>query len=77
MSNDKASPADKKFLKEAMQGGLAEVQLGQLAAQKGNSEDVKQFGQKMTEDHSKLNQQMQPMAQQVGIYPAHGAGREA
>jgi putative membrane protein len=68
-SGDKASGADKKFVKEAAQGGLAEVQLGQLAAQKGNSEDVKQFGQKMTEDHGKLNEQMKPVAQQLGINP--------
>ena len=36
---------DKMFLHKASEGGMAEVQLGQLAAQKGNSAEVKQFGQ--------------------------------
>lgn len=64
-----ASPADKKFVKEAMQGGMAEVELGQLASQKGQSDDVKQFGEKMQQDHTKLNDQMKPIAQQIGVTP--------
>jgi putative membrane protein len=66
---DKASAADKKFVKEAMQGGMAEVELGQLATQKAQSSDVKQFGQKMVDDHTKLNDQMKPVASQLGITP--------
>jgi putative membrane protein len=50
-----------------MAGGKAEVELGQLAAQKGNSEDVKAFGQKMVDDHTKLNDQMKPVASQLGV----------
>src|SRR5580692_12227044 len=38
---------DKMFLRKAAEGGVAEVKLGQLAAQKANSEDVKTFGTKM------------------------------
>lgn len=64
-----ASAADKKFVTEAMQGGMAEVKLGQLAADKGSSPDVKQFGQKMVDDHTKLNDQMKPIASQLGITP--------
>jgi len=62
-----ASSSDKKFVKTALEGGNAEVQLGQLAAQKGSSEDVKQFGQKMVDDHTKLGNQMKQLAQQQGI----------
>ncbi|KAA6455851.1 DUF4142 domain-containing protein [Acidobacteria bacterium AB60] len=64
-----ASTADKMFVKKAMAGGMAEVQLGQLATQKGSSDDVKQFGQKMVDDHTKLNDQMKPIASQLGISP--------
>ena len=60
---------DKAFLHKAAAGGMAEIQLGQLAEQKGNSPEVKQFGQKMVEDHSRLNDQMKPLAEQLGDLP--------
>jgi putative membrane protein len=64
-----ASAADKSFVKDALKGGMAEVKLGQLAAQKGNSDDVKQFGQKMVDDHTKLGDQMKGVAGQIGVTP--------
>lgn len=64
-----ASAADKKFVKDALQGGMAEVKLGQLATQKSNSSDVKEFGQKMVDDHTKLGDQMKQVAGQVGVTP--------
>ena len=67
-----ASASDKKFVRSALEGGNAEVQLGQLAAQKGNSEDVKQFGQKMVDDHTKLGDQMKEVAQKEGISAPSG-----
>jgi len=51
-----AKSPDKMFLHKASMGGFAEVQLGQLAAQKGNSDEVRKFGQKMVDDHSALNE---------------------
>jgi putative membrane protein len=53
---------DKKFLKEAATGGLIEVELGKLAAQKGSSDGVKKFGQKMVDDHGKANDQLKEVA---------------
>lgn len=61
------SPMDKMFVQKAMQGGLAEVQLGQLTLQKSSNEQVKQFAQRMIDDHTKMNEQMKPVAQQVGV----------
>ena len=58
---------DKIFLRKAAAGGVAEVQLGQLAAQKASSDDVKQFGQKMVDDHTKLNNDMAPIADSMGV----------
>jgi putative membrane protein len=58
---------DKMFLRKAAQGGMAEVKLGQLATQKGSSEDVKSFGQKMVDDHTKLNNDMAPIADSMGV----------
>ena len=61
------SPVDRMFVGKAMQGGLAEVQLGQLTLQKSNNPQVKEFAQRMIDDHTKLNQQMKPVAQQLGV----------
>src|ERR1700689_89603 len=62
-----ASAMDKMFVAKAMQGGMAEVQLGQLTLQKSSDEQVKQFAQKMIDDHSRMIDQMKPVAQQLGV----------
>ncbi len=61
------SSADKKFATEAAQGGLAEVELGQLATQKGQSDKVKQFGQRMVDDHTNANKQLKSIAEKDNI----------
>ena len=58
---------DHAFLKKAAEGGLAEVELGQLATQKASSEDVKKFGQRMVDDHSKANEQLKQVAAEKNI----------
>lgn len=58
---------DKKFVKDAAEGGLTEVELGKLALQKSSSDDVKQFAQKMVDDHSKANDQLKQVADQDKI----------
>ena len=68
-AQDTASPADKKFVTEALKGGMAEIELGQLATQKGSSDDVKKFGQQMVDDHTKLGDQMKTVAGQIGVTP--------
>jgi putative membrane protein len=65
----KASKADQAFVKEAIQGDLSEVKVGQLAQQKGQSQDVKSFGQMLQQDHSQNLQQAQQLAQQVSVTP--------
>jgi putative membrane protein len=61
-----ASPADKMFVSKAMQGSMAEVELAKLTLQKSNNDQVKQFAQRIIDDHTKLNDQMKPIAEQVG-----------
>jgi len=58
---------DKKFVKDAALGGLTEVALGKLAAEKGSSDDVKQFGQKMVDEHGKANDQLKEAAGKSSI----------
>jgi putative membrane protein len=62
-----ASKHDQQFVKEAIEADLAEVQVGQLAQQKGDSQQVKQFGQTLQQDHSQNLQKAQELAQQVGV----------
>lgn len=61
------SEMDSKFVKEAAQGGAAEVELGHLAMQKAASDDVKQFGQRMVTDHSRAGEQLKAIAESKGI----------
>jgi putative membrane protein len=69
--SDDAAPsqqdlADRDFVKKALQGGDVEVQLGQLAQQKSQSDDVKEFAQKMVSDHTQMGDQlMKPLAKQI------------
>lgn len=58
---------DKAFLMKAAEGGITEVQLGRLAAQKATNPDVKAFGQKMVDDHTALNEQMKPIAMRMKV----------
>lgn len=56
------SPADQRFVKEAAEGGMGEVELGRLAELKGSGDDVRKFGQRMVEDHSKANDKLKELA---------------
>ena len=58
---------DRMFLRKAAEGGMAEIKLGELAAQKGGSQDVKDFGQKMVTDHTTLNDEMMPICKEMGV----------
>jgi putative membrane protein len=53
---------DKVFVMNAGLGGMAEVELGKLAVQKASDDRVKQFGQKMIDDHSKANEDLKAVA---------------
>ena len=63
------SAQDHKFAMDAAQGGMAEVELGRLAAQKASNADVKAFGQRMVDDHGKANTQLMQAATSAGMTP--------
>ena len=42
---------DLAFMNDAAPGGMAEVELGKMAAGKAQNAEVKAFGQKMVDDH--------------------------
>jgi putative membrane protein len=62
---------DYKFASEAIQGGMQEVQLGELAKQKAGSQGVRDFGERMVTDHQKANDDLKQIVQKKGaILPA-------
>jgi putative membrane protein len=72
---ESVSRGDRKFMEKAAQGGIAEVELGKLAAQKAASPDVKQFGQRMVDDHSKANDKLKSLATSKGVNLPTGLDR--
>jgi putative membrane protein len=63
------SATDKKFIQKAAVGGMAEVQIAQLAEQKSDDTTVKQFAQKMIDDHTPNNEQLMKLASAKGVTP--------
>jgi putative membrane protein len=59
--------ADQEFVKEAAAGGMAEVELGKLAGDKAADPQVKQFAQKMVDDHTKANDELKKLAEEKNI----------
>jgi putative membrane protein len=74
--NPTLSTSDASFMTTAARGGLAEVQLGQLAQRNGSSAAVKRFGQRMVDDHGRSNQEMMALAQRKEITPPSSVGAE-
>jgi putative membrane protein len=59
--------SERMFIRKAAEGGKAEVELGKLAQEKAASPEVKQFGERMVNDHSKANDQLKEVAQKEGV----------
>jgi len=66
-SSARSATPDAHFAKEAAQGGMAEVKLGQLAQEKGANDSVKSFGKRMVEDHSKAGDKLKEVASRESI----------
>jgi putative membrane protein len=66
---DKISTEDQEFLTRAIQAGVAEVQISQLALEKSQNERVRQFAERMVQDHTAANQRLLSLAEAGGSSP--------
>jgi putative membrane protein len=64
--NGQLSSKDYKFACAAAQGGMLEVQAGQLAGSQSADPTVKQFGEQMVTDHGKAGDELKALAAQKG-----------
>jgi putative membrane protein len=58
---------DVQFINDAAMQGLAEVELGRIALKQSTRPEVKQFAQKMIDEHSKKNEELRQLAQAKGV----------
>ena len=72
-SSQKADSASKSFIKSAIEGNYAEINVGKLAQEKGNSAAVKQFGQMLVTDHTAANEKAIAAAKEMGVTPPTGS----
>lgn len=69
--------ADNGFITKAAEGGLAEIELGKMAVTHGSNDHVKQFGQRMVDDHSKANNELSQIASKKGVtFPSSLAAKD-
>lgn len=61
------SAGDRDFVEDMAIGGMAEVELGRMAMERGASAEVKQFGDMMVKDHSTAGDELKQVAMQHSI----------
>jgi len=70
----KPSEDDAKAMKNLAEANLAEIEAGKLAADKGGSAQVKQFGERMVKDHTQMLDELKKLAQAKGVELPGSAG---
>jgi putative membrane protein len=63
--NAKTDP--EQFVRSVYHSGINEIRLGNLAKQQAQSQEVKQFADKIVQDHTKANNELRRIAQQKNI----------
>jgi putative membrane protein len=64
-----ANHTGQRFIKDVVEGNLAEVQIGELAQRNGQSDAVKSYGQMLVTDHTEANQKATAIAKRLGVTP--------
>jgi putative membrane protein len=58
---------DRKFMMAAAEGGMAEVEMSRLAVERAASDAVRQYAQRMIEDHTRANEELMQVAASKGV----------
>lgn len=67
----------KAFISKGMEGDQSEIQMGQLAEQKSQSNDVKQLAQKLVNDHTQMDEKwFKPLAKQMDVSEPKGPSKK-
>jgi putative membrane protein len=61
------SSADKAFIKDAAKGGMMEVAMGRVAQKDASNSEMKIFGARMVNDHSKANEELKAIAKEENV----------
>lgn len=65
------------FARTASQSGHFEVMSGELAQEKAESDEVKEFAKMMVEDHTGTVEKLDRIAKEAGVKPAEGVGQKS
>ena len=65
--NQTSKERDEAFVKEADEINLAEEKIGKLAQDDASAAAIKQFGERLVTDHTKMNKELRDIAQKKGI----------
>jgi putative membrane protein len=77
MTNCSSSNTDSsKFMKKAWQDGVAEIQVCQLALQRSQNPDVRQFAERMMRDHIQIDDELKQLAARKNVELPQGIGAE-
>jgi putative membrane protein len=66
LAQAKTSPADRAFLKMAAQADMTEAHIGQMAETQASESQIKDFGQKLINDHTDAYTQLTALAAKTG-----------
>ncbi|HXR95004.1 MAG TPA: DUF4142 domain-containing protein [Rhizomicrobium sp.] len=71
------APSPSDFVSDAIKGDNSEIQMGKLAQDQGHSAAIRSFGRLLVSDHSKAKDQMNQVAQKVGVTPPTATSADA
>ena len=65
--DDQLTRADRKFIQQAAEGGMYEVQVAQLAASKATDANVKSYADTLAREHGNANNELVQLANAKGV----------